>query len=412
METSSAPAERSQFRCCIAGAGPAGMMLGFLLARAGVDVIVLEKHADFLRDFRGDTIHPSTLELMHELGILEELLQRPYQQLPRLTAQMGSEEIVLADFTRLSTRCRYIALMPQWDFLSFLAEQARRYSTFHLRTQAEVTGLIEDSGRVTGVRAKTPSGVLEVRAELVVGADGRNSIVRDSSGLKVQEIGAPMDGLWMRLSKKPSDPSLALRFDRGKILVTIDRGDYWQCAVVIRKGALEETRRKGIEELRASIVEIAPFFRDRVGELRDWDDLKLLTVKVDRLRQWYRPGLLCIGDAAHAMSPIGGVGINLAIQDAVAAANVLAGPCRDGAVTAKHLARVQRRRAFPTRLTQRLQVTMQKQIIARVLATPERVQLPWLLRRMLRSKFFSRIRGRMIGIGFRPEHVKTPDLYK
>jgi 2-polyprenyl-6-methoxyphenol hydroxylase-like FAD-dependent oxidoreductase len=417
MESASASPEKLQSSCCIAGGGPAGMMLGFLLARAGIDVVVLEKHADFLRDFRGDTIHPSTLEVMHELGILEMLLKRPHQKLPQLRAQIGSTEVVMADFSRLPVQCPFIALMPQWDFLDFLAEQARRYPTFHLRMQAEVTGLIEEAGRVVGARAKTPTDALEVRAQLVVGADGRNSVIRDCSGLKVEEFGAPMDGLWLRLPRKQGDPTTALRFDRGKIMVMIDRGDYWQCAFVIRKGGNEETQRKGLEYLRASIVEIAPFLEDRVSELRDWGDIKLLSVRVDRLRQWYRPGLLCIGDAAHAMSPIGGVGINLAIQDAVAAANILVRPLREGVVTAghlapDHLAKIQRRRLLPTRLTQGFQLVLQKRLIARVLATTERVELPWPLRRMLRSKFLSRIRGRIVGIGFRPEHAKTPDLYK
>jgi 2-polyprenyl-6-methoxyphenol hydroxylase-like FAD-dependent oxidoreductase len=384
-------------------------MLAFLLARAGINVIVLEKHADFLRDFRGDTIHPSTLEVMYELGLLQELLKRPHQQLPQLRAHMGGKELVIADFSRLPTQCRFVALMPQWDFLNFLAEQAARYPAFHLKMQAEVTGLIEDAGRVAGVRARTPIGALEVRAELVVGADGRTSTVRDRSGLEVEDIGAPMDGLWMRLSRNPTDPSTALRFDRGKILVMIDRGDYWQCAVVIRKGSLEETQRMGLEVLRAGIVEVAPFLRDRVSELRDWSDLKLLRVKVDRLRQWYRPGLLCIGDAAHAMSPVGGVGINLAIQDAIAAANILVRPLRDGTITVSYLAKVQRRRTLPTRLTQRFQMIVQKRV-ARVLATSERVELPWPMRFMFRWKFLSRIRGRLVGIGVRPEHVKTPDV--
>ncbi len=347
------------------------MMLGFLLARAGIDVVVLEKHADFLRDFRGDTIHPSTLEVMHELGILEILLKRPHQKLPQLRAQIGSTEVVMADFSRLPVQCPFIALMPQWDFLNFLAEHARRYSTFHLR-------------------------------------NGRNSIIRERSGLQVEDFGAPMDGLWFRLSRKPGESATSLRFDRGKIVVMIDRGDYWQCAFLIPKGGNEETQRRGLERLRASIVEIAPFLQDRVSELQDWSEIKLLSVRVDRLRQWYRPGLLCIGDAAHAMSPIGGVGINLAIQDAIAAANILAQPLREDAVTPDHLAKVQRRRALATRLTQGFQLIIQKRLIARVLATTERVELPTPLRLMLRSKFLSRIRGRIVGIGFRPEHVKTP----
>jgi 2-polyprenyl-6-methoxyphenol hydroxylase-like FAD-dependent oxidoreductase len=412
MNTATASPEKLEFRCCIVGGGPAGMMLGFLLARAGIDVVVLEKHADFLRDFRGDTIHPSTLELMHELGVLEALLKLPHQQLRQLRAHIGDMEVVLGDFSHFRSRCSFVALMPQWDFLNFLAEQARRYPTFHLRTQAEVTGLIEDSGRVTGVRVNTLGGPLEIRADVVVGADGRNSVVRECSGLKVEELGAPMDLLWMRLLRNPSDPPTALRFDRGKILAMIDRGDYWQCALMIRKGGLEETQHKGITDLRTAIVEIAPFLRDRVAELRDWSDVKLLTVKVDRLRRWHSPGLLCIGDAAHAMSPIGGVGINLAIQDAVAAANILAQPLRKGVVSTGHLAEVQRRRMLPTRLTQGFQVIIQKRLIARVLATSERLELPWPLRLMLRSKFLSRVRGRVVGIGFRPEHVKTPDVHK
>jgi 2-polyprenyl-6-methoxyphenol hydroxylase-like FAD-dependent oxidoreductase len=311
MESVSALPEKLQSSCCIADGGPAGMMLGLLLARAGIDVVVLEKHADFLRDFRGDTIHPSTLEVMHELGILEMLLKRPHQKLPQLRAQIGGTEVVMADFSRLPVQCPFIALMPQWDFLNFLAEQARRHPTFHLRTQAEVTGLIEDAGRVVGVRAKTPGGALEVRAQLVVGADGRNSIIRERSGLQVEDFGAPMDVLWFRLSRKPGESATSLRFDSGKIVVMIDRGDFWQCAFVIPKGGNEETQRQGLEGLRASIMEIAPFLQDRIGELQDWSEIKLLSVRVDRLRQWYRPGLLCIGDAAHAMSPIGGIGLIL-----------------------------------------------------------------------------------------------------
>ena len=382
------------------------MMLGYLLARAGIEVVVLEKHADFLRDFRGDTIHPSTLEVMHELGILEQLLKLPHHRVSQLRAHIGNLEIVAADLSRLPVRCPFVALMPQWDFLNFLAEQARCFATFHLRMQAEVTGLIEDAGRVVGLRVKTPEGSEEIKADLVVGADGRSSIVRDCSGLQVEELGAPMDGLWVRLSKQPGDPPTALRFQRGKILVMIDRGDYWQCAFVIRKGGLENTQRKGIQALRDEILEIVPFLGERVGELRDWNDLKLLTVKVDRLQKWYRPGLLCIGDAAHAMSPIGGVGINLAIQDAIAAANILAGPLRERSLDTRHLEKVQRRRMLPTRVTQRFQLLIQNRVIAPVLDASAPVEVPWLMRQLLRSKFLSRIRGRMVGIGIRPEHVR------
>jgi 2-polyprenyl-6-methoxyphenol hydroxylase-like FAD-dependent oxidoreductase len=386
------------------------MMLGVLLARAGVDVIVLEKHGDFLRDFRGDTIHPSTLELMHELGVLDELLTRPYQRVAKLMAQISGEEVTLADFSRLPVRCPFIALMPQWDFLNFLAEQGQRHPAFHLRMRAEVTGLIEDGGRVSGVRAKTPDGELQVRAELVVAADGRNSILREAAGLKVEELGAPMDTFWMRLSKRADDPPMAFRLDRGRILLLLDRGDYWQCGYVVRKGSGDELRERGIEALQAGILEIAPFLKNRVGELKDWSHVPMLTVRVDRLREWYRPGLLCIGDAAHAMSPVGGVGINLAIQDAVAAANELALAFEEGSVSVGHLAKIQHRRMFPTRMTQGLQVTIQKQLIARVLGTNERTPIPLWLGLMLRSKPLAGVRGRMVGIGMRAEHIATPDL--
>ena len=322
---------------------------------------------------------------------------------------MGDSEIVLADFTRLSTRCHFVALMPQWDFLDFLAKQAQRYPTFQLRMRTEVSSLIEDNGRVTGVMAQSPQGPLEIRADLIVGADGRHSAVRHASGLQVVDLGAPIDVLWMRLSRLASDPQVILRFNRGKILATADRGDYWQCGFVIAKGASEELRRKGIESLRADIAEIAPFLRNRLEELRDWNDIRLLTVRIDRLRQWYRPGLLCIGDAAHAMSPIGGVGINLAIQDAVAAANTLAGPLRNGCVGNDHLAAVQRRRAFATRVTQRFQMIIQKQLVERVLASSDPKNLPWPQRLLNRSPLVRWIRRRMIGIGFRPEHIRTPD---
>jgi len=385
------------------------MMLGYLLARAGIEALVLEKHADFLRDFRGDTVHPSTLEVMHELGVLEEFLKRPHHQSRRARARIGDEEIVLGDMSYLRTRCRFLALMPQCEFLDFLAEQGRRYATFHLRMQTEVTGLIEEEGQIVGIRGNTPAGPVEVRADLVVGADGRNSVVRDCAGLAVKEVGAPMDVLWMRLSKHAGDPELIAYANRGKALVLLDRGSYWQCGLSILKGASEEIRIKGIEEFRASIVEIASFLRDRVGELRDWNDVKLLTVRVDRLRQWYRPGLLCIGDAAHAMSPVGGVGINLAIQDAVAAANILAGPLREGAVSTGDLARIQRRRELPTRLTQRVQALMRKQVGGSLDDSASR-RIPWPVRLLERTTLPRRLRTRFIGVGIRPEHVKTPDV--
>ncbi|HJT75605.1 MAG TPA: FAD-dependent oxidoreductase [Gemmataceae bacterium] len=399
-----------QVRCCVAGGGPAGMMLGFLFARAGVGVLVLEKHGDFLRDFRGDTVHPSTLRVMHELGLLDDFLRRPHQEARQLTGYVGGESVVVADFSHLPAPCPFIAFMPQWDFLEFLADHARRYPAFHLRMRATVTDLLEDGDRVVGLRAETPEGPLEVRAALVVGADGRHSTVRARAGLKVQDVGAPMDVLWMRLPRRPGDPDQpAGRFDRGRILVMIDREDYWQCGFVIPKGTLDEIRREGLESFRASIAAIAPFVADRVDELRSWDDIKLLTVVVDRLRTWYRPGLLCIGDAAHAMSPVGGVGINLAVQDAVAAANILAVPLREDRVTINDLRRVQRRRELPTRLTQRFQVFVQDRVIRRVLAGRKQLALPLPVRLLRRFPLLRRLPARLIGMGFRPEHVRSPD---
>ena len=395
--------------CCIAGGGPAGMMLGLLLARAGVDVVVLEKHADFLRDFRGDTVHPSTLEVIHELGLLEEFLKLPHRRVERLGGMIGDTPVRIADFSHLPTRCKFVALMPQWDLLNFLVEQGRRYPTFHLHMRAEVTGLIEEGGRVAGVRAKTPDGELEVRAMLVVGADGRGSVVRERAGLTVKDIGAPIDVLWMRLSRRESDGADAFgRIDAGKMFVMFDRGDYWQCAYVIRKGATDEIKAQGLDAFRDAVAGVAPLMRDRVQELRTWDDVKLLTVKIDRLVQWHRPGLLCIGDAAHAMTPIGGVGINLAVQDAVAAANRLAGPLAAGTVSDDDLAAVQRRRMFPTRMTQAFQVFVQNNVLTRVLAGRTTPVPPWPVRLVSACPVLQRIPARLVGLGVRPEHVETP----
>src|ERR1700691_1506933 len=317
-------ARSATVQCCIVGGGPAGMMLGFLLARMGVSVAVLEKHADFLRDFRGDTIHPSTLELMYKLGLLEEFLKRPHQEVRELAGQVGEETVKIADFTHLPTQCKFLALMPQWDFLNFIVEQGKRYPRFQVMMRTEATALIEQGGRIVGVRATTPDSVVEIRASLTIGADGRRSVVRERAGFEVLDLGAPMDVLWMRISRRPSDPCQSLgHIEAGKMLVMIDREDYWQCGFIIPKGGMDEIRKRGIEQFREKMPIFQPFLRDRVSELRDWEDVSLLTVKVDRLRRWSRPGLLCIGDAAHAMSPVGGVGINLAIQDAVAAANIL-----------------------------------------------------------------------------------------
>ena len=393
-------------RCCIAGGGPAGMMLGLLLARAGVDTVVLEKHADFLRDFRGDTVHPSTLEVMHELGLLEEFLQRPHQKVPRIEGQVGARAIVMADFSHLPVRCPYIVLMPQWDFLDFLAKHGKAYPGFRLLMQAEALDLVEEGGRVAGVRAAAPDGPLEIRADLTVAADGRHSTLRERARLEVEDFGAPMDVLWMRLSKRADDPKSVLgRLSAGRIFVTLDRGGYWQCAYVIPKGGYEALRKDSFDSFRAGILAVAPFVGERVTELRGWDDVKLLTVQVNRLRRWHRPGLLCIGDAAHAMSPIGGVGINLAIQDAVAAANILAARFAAGPVTEEHLAAVQRRREFATRMTQRMQLFLQQRVISRVLSARTTPGIAWPIRLMQVFPMLRRIPARLIGMGFRPEHV-------
>jgi 2-polyprenyl-6-methoxyphenol hydroxylase-like FAD-dependent oxidoreductase len=396
-------------RCCIAGGGPAGMMLGLLLARAGVGVLVLEKHADFLRDFRGDTLHPSTLEVVHELGLLDDLLRLPHQKIEALKAQVGPLETVVADFRHLPTRCKFVAIMPQWDFLNFLATQGARHPGFALRMRTEATGLIEEAGRVVGVEAEAPEGRLLVRANLVIAADGRSSRLREAAGLPVEEFGAPMDVLWFRLPRRPEDPpDIMGRFEMGHIFVMINRGDYWQCGFVIAKGSLDAMRRRGLDAFRAEVAALAPFARDRVGELRDWDMIKLLTVRVDRLRRWHRAGLLCIGDAAHAMSPVGGVGINLAIQDAVAAANLLAGPLYDDRVTDDDLGRVQRRRMLPTRITQKLQVAVQNTIIRSVLGGVGEMTPPLAVRALARCPYLRRLPARLVGVGIRPEHVRTP----
>jgi len=382
------------------------MMLGLLLARAGVDVVVLEKHADFLRDFRGDTIHPSTLEVVHELGLLQEFLALPHQEIRELTGIVGDEPIVIADFGHLPVRCPFIAFMPQWDFLDFLARHARRFPGFALHMSTGVADLLSHDGRVAGVRATTPDGPLEIRADLVVGADGRDSTVRAAAGLRVKTLGAPMDVLWFRLPKTMTTPQILGRIEAGRIFIRLDRGDYWQCGFVIAKGTLDEIRARGLEAFRADVARLvgAPLAPD---VLRDWDDVKLLTVRVDRLETWFRPGLLCIGDAAHAMSPVGGVGINLAIQDAVAAANLLAAPLRAGRVGVEDLARVQRRRDWPTRVTQRIQVLVQDRIVRRVLQSRRPLRPPLAVRLLVRFPGLRRLPGRLVGLGIRPEHVRV-----
>jgi 2-polyprenyl-6-methoxyphenol hydroxylase-like FAD-dependent oxidoreductase len=394
--------------CCIVGGGPAGMMAGLLMARAGVSTVLLEKHGDFLRDFRGDTIHPSTLEVMAELGLLESFLKRPHQEVTTLAGNLGDTLVTVADFTHLPTRCKFLAFMPQWDFLDFLAEQARNYPAFDLRMRTRAEDLVWEDGRVAGVRAQSPEGAVEVRARLTIAADGRESVLRQRAGLDPVELGAPMDVLWLRLTKHADDPHQTFGYIRdGRIMALIDRGVYWQCAYVIPKGSLVELQGAGLEAFRRNVSTIVPFLADRVDEIRNWDDVKLLTVRVNRLREWYRPGFLCIGDAAHAMSPIGGVGINLAIQDAVAAANMLAPKLVRGDVTVRDLRAVQRRREGAARLTQALQLFIQSKIIGNVLASgraPVLHRLPALLRWL---PFLPRIPARLVGIGFRPEHVAT-----
>lgn len=397
-------------RCCIAGAGPAGMMLGYLLSRAGIDTIVLEKWKDFFRDFRGDTIHPSTMEILHALGLLEGFLALKPDIAKTLGGQIEGREVTVADFRHIPVHCRFIALIPQWDFLHFLASEARRYPGFHLRMQTELTDLIVNDGCVTGAVANTAEGKLTIGAELVVGADGRHSTTREKSGLALKTIGAPIDVLWFRTSRTANDPDRPLGvFDRGRILVMIARKDYWQCGFVIPKGDFDRIRERGLDAFRVDVERLAPSLGDRVREIDSFDKVKLLSVAVDRLERWDRDGLLCIGDAAHAMSPIGGVGINLAVQDAVAAANVLIPAFRDGVPSLRDLDAVQRRREFPTRATQVLQVFLQNRVIRPALASENshRGRLPWQLELVQRLPVLRRIPARIIGMAFRPER---PDI--
>jgi 2-polyprenyl-6-methoxyphenol hydroxylase-like FAD-dependent oxidoreductase len=397
-------------RCVIVGGGPAGMMAGYLLARAGVDLIVLEKHADFFRDFRGDTIHPSTLEVMHELGLLEEFLRLPHQEVRELRGIFNGQPVAMADFSRLPTHCKFIAFMPQWDFLNFLAAHAKRFPSFTLLTQHEVVDLLFDDERVVGVRVKTPDGERDFQADLVIGADGRHAVTHTRAKLELQELGAPIDVLWMRLSKRESDPPQTLGFfQHGKLLVLLDRGDYFQVGFVIPKGGFDEIKNRGLPALHSDIVEIAAFLKDRIAELDDWEKIKLLTVQINRLKKWCREGLLCIGDNAHAMSPAGGVGINLALQDAVATANLLAAKLKTRPVSVDELEEVQRRREWPTKVIQTMQVFIHRHVVTgRSSGSDDKP--PLLPRLFIWLPFLRGIPARLIGLGPRPEHVRSPEM--
>ena len=401
--------ERLQTRCVIAGGGPAGIMVGYLLARAGVQVAVLEKHADFNRDFRGDTIHPSTLELMHELGLLDEFLKQPHQEVQRLSAVVNGHAVPVADFTRLPTRCKFIAFMPQWDFLNFLSSHAKRFPIFQLYMEMEVVDVLMEGSRVIGVRAKTSRGELEVHADLVIGADGRHSTTQTRAGLEQLEFGVPIDVLWMRISKKEDDPEQSLGFfQHGRLLVLLDRDDYWQAGFVIPKGQFDKIKERGLTQFQNEIVSFAGFLRDHVAELDDWSKIKLLTVQVNRLRDWCCEGLLCIGDSAHAMSPAGGVGINLAIQDAVATANLLAEKLQRGPVHVDDLREVQARREWPTRLIQAMQIFIHRRVVTGRTSDEDKTSLPFVFRLLKWFPALRQLPARFIGMGPRPEHFRSP----
>jgi 2-polyprenyl-6-methoxyphenol hydroxylase-like FAD-dependent oxidoreductase len=394
--------------CAIAGGGPAGLMLGLLLARAGVDVTVVEKHGDFLRDFRGDTIHPSTLEVIHELGLEQAFLKLPHTRAPKLSAEMGGRTITMADFSRLPVRNRFIAFMPQWDFLDFLSKEAGRYPNFRLMMATKVTDVLEDSGRVAGLRLETGEGALTLRSRLVVAADGRHSVVREKAGLQVESFGSPSEVVWMKLSKQPGDPAETMGHAGPRQgFVLIDRGDYWQCGYIVRRETFAEIKVAPIEAFRDKVRGVSPLPPERMEEIRDWQDVSVLQVRIDRLKQWWRPGLLAIGDAAHAMSPIGGVGVNLAIQDAVAAGNILSAPLREDRLTDAHLTAVEKRRLFPTRATQKLQLMMRSSRRRDEADDRRRQGPPAFIRGLARLPILAHLAGRLIGLGFRMEHVRS-----
>jgi 2-polyprenyl-6-methoxyphenol hydroxylase-like FAD-dependent oxidoreductase len=397
-------------RCCIVGGGPAGMMLGYLLGRAGIETLVLEKHADFFRDFRGDTVHPSTLQVMDELGLIDGFLKLPHQQLQKMDGKFGEDSIRIADLSRLSVKYPFIAMMPQWDFLNFLRDSGKQFASFKVMMNANATDLIWSGDTVVGVNAETADGPVEIRADLTVACDGRHSIVRQCANLDVEEIGAPMDVLWFRAGRRPNETeNLFARVQSGKMLVTFDRGDYWQCAYVIAKGQYDAVKARGLDAFRSDVTGMAPVLAEGLSDIKSWDDVKLLTVAINRLKRWTRPGLVCIGDAAHAMSPIGGVGVNLAVQDAVATANLLAEKLVAGCPSEPELDAVRRRREFPVRVTQAMQVIVQNNLISVALRSGgQSLRAPLLVRIVNALPWLQGITARFVAIGVRPEHVHSP----
>jgi 2-polyprenyl-6-methoxyphenol hydroxylase-like FAD-dependent oxidoreductase len=410
--TSSERPSQLRTRCCIVGGGPAGMMLGYLLGRAGIDTLVLEKHADFFRDFRGDTVHPSTLQVMDELGLIDGFLKLPHQQLQKMDGNFGGDSIRIADLGRLKIKYPFIAFMPQWDFLNFLRESGKRFASLRVMMDADATDLIRSGDAVVGVTANTPGGPVEIRADLTIACDGRHSIVRQRANLEVEEIGAPMDVLWFRVGKRASETeSVFARLETGKMMVTFDRGDYWQCAYVIAKGQYDAVKARGLDGFRGDVTGMAPILKSGISDVKTWDDVKLLTVAINRLKRWTLPGLLCIGDAAHAMSPVGGVGVNLAVQDAVATANLLAAKLTKGCPTEGELDAVRRRREFPVRVTQAMQVMVQNNLISVALKPGDRpLKAPLFARLINALPWLQGITARFIGLGARPEHVHSPAL--